>query len=223
MSPDRYEEWDASYVLGALSDAERLEFEAHLPGCAECRRRVAEVHHLPALLADVPEAAFAVLDPPPPDGLFLALQREVRSARQRRRWLYSGVAAAAAAALILTTALITRESTGSPANTVPAAAGRPMTNVSHAPLHVDAVVTNVAWGTLIDLRCQYSNSVTSDNGYQYGLVVIDKSGVAHPAGTWAATPGQVTTFSGGTSLKTTDIASIDVTRLDGTTLLTLAP
>ena len=35
--PDPYAEWDAAYVLGALSPAERLEFEGHLSGCGRCR------------------------------------------------------------------------------------------------------------------------------------------------------------------------------------------
>ncbi len=32
-----YAMWDAAYVLGALSAADRREFEAHLAGCPECR------------------------------------------------------------------------------------------------------------------------------------------------------------------------------------------
>ena len=35
--------WDAAYVLGALSDADRLEFEAHLVGCISCREAVTEL------------------------------------------------------------------------------------------------------------------------------------------------------------------------------------
>jgi len=33
----------AAYLLGALSDGERREFEAHLTGCAQCREDVAEL------------------------------------------------------------------------------------------------------------------------------------------------------------------------------------
>jgi len=222
VSTDRFEEWDAAYVLGALSAPERAEFELHLPGCADCRTRVAELEGVPALFSGVPESAFAVADPPPPEGLLLSLQREVRGARVRRRWYYATAGAAAAAALVVATALIARGHDSTPAPK-PVAAGRAMTNVSAAPLQVDAAVTSVTWGTRIDLRCMYDPSVTPGVEYQYGLVVVDKSGVAHDSGSWRATPGRVTTFSGGSSLKTADIASIEVTLLDGTPLLTLQP
>ena len=45
---------DAAYVLGALSPAERLEYERHLPTCASCRRSVAQLAGMPGLLARVP-------------------------------------------------------------------------------------------------------------------------------------------------------------------------
>ena len=53
MNPDhsRYAEWDAAYVLGALSPAERREFEEHLEACEACRRSVAELAPMPGLLA----------------------------------------------------------------------------------------------------------------------------------------------------------------------------
>jgi hypothetical protein len=41
------------YVLGALSPAEREEYERHLVDCAECRAEVAELAMLPSLLARV--------------------------------------------------------------------------------------------------------------------------------------------------------------------------
>src|SRR5258705_13602905 len=69
MDGDRYVTWDAAYVLGSLSSAERREYEAHLETCDRCRSAVAELSGMPALLAmldvgDVrgPEAG----QPPPP-------------------------------------------------------------------------------------------------------------------------------------------------------------
>jgi anti-sigma factor RsiW len=46
-------EWDAAYVLGALSATERALFEEHLETCAECRASVAELAMMPGLLAKV--------------------------------------------------------------------------------------------------------------------------------------------------------------------------
>lgn len=51
---DSYREWDAAYVLGSLSSAERHEYERHLGHCAECRRAVTEIASLPGLLGAVP-------------------------------------------------------------------------------------------------------------------------------------------------------------------------
>ena len=45
------------YVLGALDDDERREYEAHLETCSECHREYHQLAHLPALLdlaADMP-------------------------------------------------------------------------------------------------------------------------------------------------------------------------
>lgn len=50
---DRYREWDAAYVLGALSPEERREFEAHLAACDECVAAVSELAGMPGLLASV--------------------------------------------------------------------------------------------------------------------------------------------------------------------------
>ena len=43
MSSDRHAHWDAAYVLGALSAAERQEYEDHLTSCPSCRDAVAEL------------------------------------------------------------------------------------------------------------------------------------------------------------------------------------
>ena len=46
--PDPYREWDAAYVLGALSPRDRRAFEQHLATCAACREAVAELAGMPA-------------------------------------------------------------------------------------------------------------------------------------------------------------------------------
>lgn len=51
----------AAYLLGALADAERTEFEAHLTGCASCREGVAELR----LVADVLPLAVPPVPAPP--------------------------------------------------------------------------------------------------------------------------------------------------------------
>ena len=46
-----YAMWDAAYVLGALSDSDRREYESHLEGCIECRTAVTELAPGAAALA----------------------------------------------------------------------------------------------------------------------------------------------------------------------------
>jgi Putative zinc-finger len=48
-----YPRWDAAYVLGSLSRADRREFEAHLSTCPSCREGVTELSVMPALLAQL--------------------------------------------------------------------------------------------------------------------------------------------------------------------------
>jgi anti-sigma factor RsiW len=62
-SPDhaRWAEDVASYLLGALPEAERGAFERHLAGCAECRRDVEEL----GIAVDALPAAAPPVTPPP--------------------------------------------------------------------------------------------------------------------------------------------------------------
>ena len=96
-------EQDGAYVLGALSPAERLDFERHLATCEECSRSVRDLAGLPGLLsrvdATVLEEPSDAADPPVPDGLLLNLVREVRHERRRRRSVTLGLAAAAVVAV----------------------------------------------------------------------------------------------------------------------------
>jgi carotenoid cleavage dioxygenase-like enzyme len=72
---DYYATWDAAYVLGALSDADRREFEAHLVGCNSCRQSATELTAVSRLLSllDYDQvlagdgAAGSVAAPPCPD------------------------------------------------------------------------------------------------------------------------------------------------------------
>jgi anti-sigma-K factor RskA len=108
----------AAYVLGKLDGDEAERFEAHLGGCADCRRHLDELGGLPALLAQAAPAT------PVPDGLrarTLTAVREraaeaeqpaaagapvpVRRAWWRRRWLAVAVAAALVVALAVPGAL----------------------------------------------------------------------------------------------------------------------
>ncbi|MGY4857429.1 anti-sigma factor family protein [Cryobacterium sp. AP23] len=65
-TPDRFREWDAAYVLGALSAEDRRDFERHLQTCPACAGAVAELAGLPGILSALPVAeAVAIADAGP--------------------------------------------------------------------------------------------------------------------------------------------------------------
>lgn len=100
-----YAMWDAAYVLGALSAADRREFEAHLAGCPECRGAVTELCGVPALLSQLDRDEVAAISESAPivvaSGLSPELLPSLLAAvhrRRRRTRLITWVASSAAAA-----------------------------------------------------------------------------------------------------------------------------
>ncbi|WP_206790419.1 zf-HC2 domain-containing protein [Amycolatopsis sp. MtRt-6] len=96
---DPYGEWDAAYVLGALSPGERREYEQHLVCCGTCAAAVASFAGMPGILSVVPrETTVELLGPVVPRGSLLpGLVRAVRASRRRGR---ARVAAALAGAAL---------------------------------------------------------------------------------------------------------------------------
>jgi hypothetical protein len=70
-----------AYVLGALAPDQARAVDAHLTGCADCRREIAELTELRGMLDTVPQEAF--FDGPPDDGELL-LQRTLRQLRAQQ-------------------------------------------------------------------------------------------------------------------------------------------
>ena len=135
MTTDRYAEWDAAYVLGALADDERREFEQHLLGCQECHQAVRRLDDLPDLLASVPADDVVRLDAAEgaaglggpagqgaPDTLLPTLLARVGQDQRRSRvsWVLAGAAAAAAVvAVALAAALLLGRGTQPPTQAGP--------------------------------------------------------------------------------------------------------
>jgi anti-sigma factor RsiW len=104
---DAYVLWDAAYVLGSLSYADRGEFEAHLSACRSCRESVTVLSGIPALLAHLTRDDVAIDEdgsgapPPLSRQLLTSLPAKVTRRRRRSRLLTSMVAAAVAAVLVI--------------------------------------------------------------------------------------------------------------------------
>jgi hypothetical protein len=222
---------DGSYVLGALSPAERLEFEHHLAGCKECSRSVRELAGLPGLLARVDADVLEeqVTDEPLPETLLPALSREVRR-NGRRRMALVGLAAATVAAVvgaIALTGLVGGADTpvatpGTSHTTAPPTA--PMKPIGHVPVRATVALAPVTWGTRLDLTCTYAPDAGKYHlppSVTYALVVRTRDGHVERVGTWRAVENRPMHFTAGTSANQRDIASVEVVTADGRPVLRL--
>jgi hypothetical protein len=223
---------DGSYVLGALSPAERQQFEEHLAGCPQCARAVRELAGLPGLLGRVdPE----ILELPPeaprvPDTLLPALVREVRRTQRRRLLVTGGLAAAAVTVVVGATAVFGTIGQGdrtgaapppSASATVPA--GQDMAPVDYGPVTANLAFESVAWGTRLDLTCHYAPTADGQPvpPATYALVVRTRDGHTEQVATWRALPGRTMQLTAATAAGRDDIASVEVRTADGRPVLKL--
>jgi anti-sigma-K factor RskA len=110
---ERFQDTAGSYVLGAMPDDERVEFEAHLATCAVCQ---AEADELAVAVEALPTAAPAMVPPPALKARIMAeVEREAAllasastprpEPKKRSRWRFSfptgAVAALACGALLV--------------------------------------------------------------------------------------------------------------------------
>ena len=203
---------DAAYVLGALSSDERAAFERHLESCRQCTERVRELSSMPTLLAGVPASAYGDEEQAPPADLLPHLLSRVRFEQRRRRWVTSGLAGLVAACLVALAVAVWPGSSPRPGTRTAVAVAQEMSQVSSSPVHATAAVSSVAWGTKIELVCEYYSPPTK--AWDYELVVVDKQNIAHPAGSWKLVPGQVAHFTGGTALTRDQISKVEITAGD---------
>jgi Putative zinc-finger len=233
VSTHEFALYDAAYVLGALSPAERSEFEAHLDGCVACACSTDELSGLPDLLSMVSVEEVTVQPEALPETLLPSLVRAVRREQVRRR-LAVGTAAAAAACLIAVGAVaLTRpdsparppvgSSASAPASTTSGTANLVLSAVVPSPITASARLVDVAWGTRIDLTCAYNTKGhPSGDGRPYAMVVIDRSGAAQQVAAWTALPNRELTVMGASSLARRDIAAVEIRTLSGRAILRLS-
>jgi len=219
--------YDGAYVLGALSPAERLLFERHLPGCAECSRAVQELAGLTGLLARVsPDVLESPpVDEPLPQTLLPALLREVRRAQRRRTWFTAGLAAAAA--LVVTVGTLGLTGAFEPATSPPSSTSQPsraMVPLDQERIWGDLALTSVSWGTRLDLTCGYATGEDAwgwSEGSTYALFVRSQDGQVEQVATWNGLPGKTVRITAATATSRDEIASVEVRAADGTPVLKL--
>lgn len=221
---------DAAYVLGALSPAERLEFERHLDTCKECSRSVRSFAGMPGLL-DLVEAGVLEnppADPPVPDTLLPGLNLAVASRRRRRMAVVAGLAAAAVALVALTVpTVLDRDdpptagpgaSTSSPVETLA------MAPLGEAPIEATLGLEPVTWGTRMLLTCTYdkdSVDLELPDELDYRIYVTTADGRSEQVGSWKSVTGTTMEVPAATSVARDDIATVEVRTTDGRVVLRL--
>jgi Putative zinc-finger len=243
--PDKFAQWDAAYVLGALSPAERREFEEHLANCPSCRAAVSELAALPGLLAQLPpdDAAMVslvdqtvaesaetpelsgvqtdVIEQGPPPSL---LPKMIKKARTRRRRIAAAVAGIAAAVLLVIGGVAVA------AGLLPLRPDDPQ-RVAFSPVVPSAMIAVADVipgpdGTEIKVECQYGevDEPTPGAGHEtYSIIVVDRSGNASEIKEWPATPNKLMRPSGTTPLRVSEIADLEIRETDTDEVLLRAP
>ncbi len=224
---DDFAQWDAAYVLGALSPEERRAFETHLASCAACQQGVAEVAGLPGLLTQVsPEDAALWSEAPPsepgglpPETLLPQLISRVRSRRRRVVTVLVGVAAG----LVL---LVGGIGIGVAVRGLPRPADPERLAFSAvAPSSLTAVVdvSAVPDGTRLQVECQYGEAGETEPGREYpeySIVVVDRSDRSQRVEDWYVKPNKVMHPQTVTPIEISQIKRIEIQATDtGQTLL----
>jgi anti-sigma factor RsiW len=227
IAPCPYELWDGSYVIGALSPAERREYESHLDGCVRCSRAVRDLAGLPGLLGRIgPEVFESAVEEPVPDTLMPRLVRETRRRDRRRTWLTAGVAAAAAAVVTVGgTVVLDHSTSGTPIASHSSSPARPafepMRSVSADPMSASVALTTVAWGTQLHLECSYPSASRDYLTGSYALVVHTRDGRTQKVASWNGLPGKTMQLTAATASPVGQISSVVLTRADGTPVAAL--
>ncbi|MFC0624566.1 anti-sigma factor family protein [Kribbella deserti] len=203
---DPFREYDAAYLLGALSPGDRRAFEEHLAGCPECAASVATLAGVPGVLAVLPQEW--ALEPQAPNLMpKLAREAERRERRTKRRALITAAAAVATAVVASVGLLMPRD--GQPHE-------QPGQVVSLAQLvttklHAKVRIVDEPWGTTIQTTCMYDRSPSSSTRARgYALFVTDSRGEVTQVATWSASPGSIATPTATTKLPRGEIRVLDI-------------
>jgi Putative zinc-finger len=222
-----YALWDAAYVLGSLSAADRREYEAHLRGCPSCRQSVDELSGMPALLGQLTADEVAAIDdgasealPPLNPRVLTSLQAKVSRRRRNTRVVTWTVAAAAAAVMVFGVLVGVQSHPGAPASPPAEASALTMTPVVPTELTATVTMTGHGWGTQIDMNCTYQaeTGTSAPDGDEppdkLAMVVVGRDGSHDRLASWKAVDGVRATPVGSTSMPIDQIATVEIVSAD---------
>jgi hypothetical protein len=216
---EQFADWDAAFVLGALSPSDRRSFEAHLQECEKCRAAIVHLAPTIALLARItPDRAESLLEVSGlEEGPDVTRRRElvsigVQEAKRRRRtWWAAGLAAAAA--IVVAVVLAVTVAIGPSLRGVQVIALEPVVDI---PITATVELVDVAWGTRLEMICSYPDGEDHEEdaaGWPYALYVTGTDGTTSEVSSWVALPGKTARLGAGTALDPDEIASIEIRSL----------
>ncbi|HEY1841374.1 MAG TPA: zf-HC2 domain-containing protein [Mycobacterium sp.] len=214
-----YATWDAAYVLGSLSPADRREFEAHLSGCPLCSQAVSELSGMPALLSKLDGDTVAAINADSAEpremvpNLLPSLLSEV--GRRRRRVRMVTWTSGAAAAVLLAIGLFVGIAGYHPASSPPQAtvSALPMAQVGTTALASTVSLSSQHWGTYIDLNCVCLAPLNAHHD-RLAMVVVNRDGTHTQLATWVADPGHTANPAGSISTPVEQIAAVQIVAAD---------
>lgn len=213
---DDLAEWDAAYVLGALSLEERRIYESYLAANPARAAELTELAGMPGILNALSrDEAVALTDlagaPPaedrPDNVASLAQAAAKRQQRSRRTWLATAVASAAA--LVITGGVVGATvfpRSSAPTQTVAMQAMQP---TPRGGLTAELAVTEKKWGTELHWACQYTKDWSRNVG-SYDIVVTTHDGVQRAVGSWKPAGDEATGLSAATSIPAAQIRTVDI-------------
>jgi hypothetical protein len=217
-SDDNIAEWDAAYVLGALSTDERRTYEDYLAANPDRAAEVRQLDAMPDILAALsPEEALALTDlvdagdAPPAGVASLARAAAERERRSRRAFIASAVGVAAALAVV---GVVVGATAFPRTATVQTVAMAPMQPGVRPGVTAQLAITEKKWGTELNWACQYTKDWARGVA-SYDIVVTTKDGAQATVGSWKPAGDDATGLSAATSIPASAIRSVDI-RVTGT-------
>ena len=219
---DDLAEWDAAYVLGALSLEDRRTYENYLAANPANAAELTDLAGMPGILNSLSrDEAVALTDlagaPPPaeprPDNVAsLAHAAAKRQQRSRRRWLAAAVASAAA--LLIAGGVVGATVIPDSPKPTETFAMQAMQPTSRGGLTAELAVTEKKWGTELNWACQYTKDWSRNVG-SYDIVVTKQDGVQQTVGSWKPAGDEAKGLSASTSIPASQIRTVDI-RVSGT-------
>ncbi|HET7666197.1 MAG TPA: hypothetical protein VFK56_09020 [Mycobacterium sp.] len=213
---DDLAEWDAAYVLGALSLEDRRTYEEYLAADPARSAELTELAGMPGILnalsRDEAVALTNLAGAQPTEGrpnniASLAHAAAKRQQRSRRTWLAAAVASAAA--LLIAGGVVGAKVFPPPAAPTQTVAMQAMQPTSRGGLTAQLAVTEKKWGTELNWACQYTKD-WSRNVASYDIVVTTQDGVQTAVGSWKPAGDDAAGLSAATSIPTAQIKTVDI-------------